>query len=94
MISGVMVGTATFDDDKSNSATLQASSATKSDVNGATLDDAIETVSDDELPSDHEDGEISEDLSDIFRSSVELTFSFEPHFCREGMDCLQSNFRG
>ena len=30
-------------------------------------DDSIEVISDGELSSDHEDGEISEELSDIFR---------------------------
>ena len=33
----------------------------------AGCDDSIETVSDGDLSSDHEDGEISEELSDIFR---------------------------
>ena len=73
MISGVMVGSVMFDNAKSSDATLQATK---------TLDDAIESVSDDELPPDHEDGEISEDLSDIFRSSVELRFSLLLHFKR------------
>ena len=68
MISGAMVGSALFDGADGGS------SATKSYA--VTLDDAIETVSDDELPSDPEDGEIYED---IFRSSVESRFSLKLH---------------
>ncbi len=33
----------------------------------AGCDDSVETVSEGDLSSDHEDGEISEELSDIFR---------------------------
>ena len=47
--------------------TLQQKSTQKAPKNGMTIDDAIDLISDGDLSSVHEDGEISEGLSDIYR---------------------------
>lgn len=74
MISGAMTGSnkSMLDVSKGDAAML---GATKCDgATGSYPADSrtceMEVVSDDELPSDHEDGELSEGLSDIFRSTI------------------------
>jgi hypothetical protein len=105
MIAGLVAGSdgAMFDVTKSRDGSSleskvddEGATLGTSQSNDATLDDAIETVSEGELPTDHEDGELSEELSDIFRSSVEfLLSSLFPRFqIIFSVECFRTNISG